>query len=301
MGMACCVSPGSLSSTQPSDHLRNDDTLTQSSVMSTYRIHIAGHWHNVTVLWSKNIMAYSLSMYIESMKNNWVYTCKIALRSWNFWGKKGYKRFEVDENPLDVYWDFRSAKLTTSPEPTSDFYVALVSKEEIVLYLGDDNKKAYKRSKARPSLLEAVMVCKKEHVYGKKSFSTRAKLDQRRECDIFVECSTTGPGDPEMWIRVDGVVLIHIVNLQWKFRGNQTVVVDKQPVQVFWDVHAWLFCSPGSDHGLFIFKTGVQEPDRDEAEDETRSDDGESKYYSVQSSSMASQFCLFLYAWKTEG
>ncbi|PIN26928.1 hypothetical protein CDL12_00285 [Handroanthus impetiginosus] len=278
----------------------------QSMVTCVYQTHIAGFWRNVTVLWSKNLMNCSLSISVESMESDQVFTCKIELKPWHFWAKKGYKTFEVDGNQLDAYWDLRSAKFSgCSPEPFTDFYVALVSDEEVVMLLGDCKKKAYKRTKSRPALVEALMLYKTEHVFGKKSFSTRASFDQRkREHDIVVESSTSGPREPEMWISVDGIVLIHIRNLQWKFRGNETVLVNKQPVQVFWDVHAWLFCAPGSGHGLFIFKPGAGEPDSDDGEDDSRGDEsdcsGPSKYHSTLSYSRASQFCLFLYAWKIE-
>lgn len=136
----------------------------------------------------------------------------------------------------------------------------------------------------------------------------------------MVESSTVGPRDPEMWISIDGIVMIHIVNLQWKFRGNQTVMVNKQPIHVYWDVHAWLFCPAGLNHGLFIFKSGEDEDeDEDEGEgegegegeevEETNSSKGgensecsteNSNYYSTKSHSKGLQFCLFLYAWKIE-
>ncbi|KAK6125154.1 hypothetical protein DH2020_041120 [Rehmannia glutinosa] len=286
-----------------------NDPVTQKTAQSTvtcvYQTHVAGFWRNVTILWCKNLMNYSLSISVESMEHDQAYTCKIDLKPWHFWAKKGYKSLVVDGNQMDAYWDLRSAKFSGgSPEPCSDFYVALVSEEEIVLLLGDWKKKAYKRTKSRPALVDALMFYKKEHVFGKKSFSIRAKFDQKkREHDIVVESSTVGPREPEMWISIDGIVLIHVRNLQWKFRGNETVLVNKQPVQVFWDVHAWLFCAPGSSHGLFIFKPG--EADSDVEDDDNRGGDdsdcsGPSKYYSTQSYSKASQFCLFLYAWKIE-
>ncbi|KAL9817235.1 hypothetical protein AtNW77_Chr4g0286561 [Arabidopsis thaliana] len=93
-----------------------------------------------------------------------------------------------------------------------------------------------------------------------------------------------------MWISVDGIVLVQVRNLQWKFRGNQTVLVDKEPVQVFWDVYDWLFSTPGTGHGLFIFK-----PESGESETSN-----ETKNCSASSSSSSSEFCLFLYAWKLE-
>ncbi|XP_009778863.1 uncharacterized protein LOC107818194 [Nicotiana tabacum] len=276
----------------------------QSSVTCVYQSHIGGYWRNVTVIWSKNLMNHSVTLTVDSVESDYHQTCKIDLKPWHFWAKKGYKIFEVDGNQLEAYWDLRSAKFSGSPEPCSDFYVALVSEEEVVLLLGDYKKKAYKKTKSRPALVDALLFYKKEHVFGKKSFSTRAKFDQRKqESDIVVESSTSGPRDPEMWISIDGIVLIHIKNLQWKFRGNETVLVNKQPVQVFWDVHAWLFCSPGSGHGLFIFKPGASEDDSDREESSVGggSDCSDhSKYYSTLSYSKASPFCLFLYAWKIE-
>lgn len=276
----------------------------QSTVTCLYQAHIAGYWRNVTILWSKNLMNYSLCVSVESIESDQVSSCKIDLKAWQFWGKKGCKSFDVDGNHLDVYWDLRSAKFSGCPEPCSDFYVGLVFEEEVVLLLGDNEKRAYKRMKSKPALIDAILFYKKEHVSGKKSFSTRAKFDQtKREHDIVVESSITGLREPEMWISVDGIVLIHIKNLQWKFRGNQTMLVDKKPVQVFWDVHAWLFCPPGLNHGLFIFKPIVSEADDDVENDvqvEESECSGPSKYYSVISNSSASQFCLFLYAWKIE-
>ncbi|GER52394.1 hypothetical protein STAS_29841 [Striga asiatica] len=296
------------SSHQPA--LSQNTKTCQTSVTCVYQAHISGFWRKVTILWSKNLMNYSLTISIDH--ENLVYTSKIDLKPWHFWAKKGFKTLHLDgETHLDAYWDLRSAKFSTSgPEPTSDYYVALISEDdEIVLLLGDQKKKAYKRAKARPAIVDPLLFYKKEHVLGKKSFSTRARFDRRRrrEHEIVVESSTSGPREPEMWISIDGIVLVHVKNLQWKFRGNQTVVVDKQAVQVYWDVHAWMFCPPGSNHGLFIFKSGEGEGESEEEEEEDGSSKGDesecsgnSKYYSIQSYAKCVNFCLFLYAWKIE-
>lgn len=281
-----------------------DQKTAQNTVTYVYQTHIAGYWRNVRVLWSKNLMVNSLCISVESVEHNLVCTCKIELKPWHFWARKGSKTFMVDGNQLEAYWDFRSAKFS-GPEATKEFYIALVSGEEVVLLLGDLEKKAYKNTKAQPPLVDALMFYKEEHVFAKKSFSTRASFDQTKEHDIVVESSTSGDKDPEMWISIDGIVLIHIRNLQWKFRGNQTVLVNKQPVQVFWDVHAWLFCPPGSDHGSFIFKAGGGDADSDGDDDSTQYEgsqcSGQSKYYSTRSYSKAAEnTCLFLYAWKLE-
>ncbi|MCD7446780.1 hypothetical protein HAX54_016873 [Datura stramonium] len=237
----------------------------EGSVTCVYQSHIGGYWRNVTVIWRKNLMNYCLTISVDSVEKDDHKTCKIDLKPWHFWAKKGYKTFEVDGNQLEAYWDLKSAKFSGSPEPFKDFYVALIAEEEVVLLLGDYQKKAYKRTKSKPALVDALLFYKKEHVFGKKSFSTRATFENnKKESDIVVESSTSGPREPEMWISIDGIVLIHIKNLQWKFRGNQTVLMNEQQVQVFWDVHSWLFSEPaGSSHGLFIFKPGVSELESD--------------------------------------
>ncbi|PIA58343.1 hypothetical protein AQUCO_00500340v1, partial [Aquilegia coerulea] len=253
----------------------------QCTVTCVYHAKLVGMCRNVTAVWCKNLINHSLTITVDCPGNENHYTCKIDFKPWHFWTKKGFKPFDVEGKRVDIFWDLRSAKFSGSPEPYMDYYVAMVFDEEVVVLLGDYKKKAYKRTKSRPSLIDAVLVYKKENVFGKKCFSTRAKFDQRKkDHDIVVENSLLGPREPEMWISIDGIVLIHITNLQWKFRGNETVLVNKMPIQVYWDVHDWLFSTP-SGHGLFIFKPGAPESLED-------------KYAAKE------KFSLFLYAWKIE-
>ncbi|GMH12556.1 hypothetical protein Nepgr_014397 [Nepenthes gracilis] len=279
------------------------------TVTNVYQACIGGFWRNVIVQWFKNIMNISFSITVDCVEGESSQTCKIELKPWHFWSKKGYKFFEIDagrqpfdESPhqLEVYWDIRSAKFSGSPEPCSDYYVALVFDEEIVLLLGDYKKKAYRTTKKRPALLDAVQSLKKEVVYAKKSFSTRARFAEARgEHDIVVESSMAESRDPEMWISIDGIVLVHVKNLQWKFRGNETVMVNKLPIQVFWDVHAWLFLEPGAGYGLFIFKPGAAESELDGSGRGSENSNG-SVFYSSSSQTRAPDFYLFLNAWKIE-
>jgi hypothetical protein len=278
--------------------------VAQSTVTCFYQTNVAGFWRNVTILWCKNLMNHSLHITVDSVGGESQFSCKIDVKPWNFWSRKGYKTFEVEGNQVEVYWDLRCPKFTGSPEPISDYYVALVSDEEVVLLLGDYKKKAYKRTKSRPALVDARLLVKKENVFAKKSFTTKAKFDEMRKENEIVIDSLTGSNtnDPEMWISIDGIVLLHVKNLQWKFRGNQTVMVDKQPVQVFWDVHDWLFSGSGAGPGLFIFKPGPVEAESEKeggAVEGSESDDG-SVPYSSSLSSATFEFCLVLYAYKIE-
>ncbi|KAI4341790.1 hypothetical protein MLD38_026473 [Melastoma candidum] len=249
-------------------------------------------------------MNHTLNITVDSLRGDFHYACKIDLKPWLFWSKKGYKSFDVESNKVNVYWDLRSAKFSGSPEPCSDYYVALVSDEEVVLLLGDYKKKAYKKTKSRPALVEASIFYKKENVFGKKNFATRARFDERnQEHDITVESTVAGHREPEMWIYVDGISVLHVKNLNWKFRGNQTITVSKQPIQVFWDVHDWLFKSPGTGHGSFIFKPGSTESESDKDESSRGNDSDNSNgsiYHSARSGIGHVDFCLFLCAWRVE-
>ncbi|PSR95253.1 Elicitor peptide 2 like [Actinidia chinensis var. chinensis] len=263
----------------------------QNFVTCVYQAKVSGLCRNVTVTWLKNLMSHTLNVFVENPCGEDHYTFKIDLKTWQFWGKKGLKSFKVDGKLVDVFWDFRTAKLSSSPEPCSDYYVAIVSDEEVVLLLGDQKNEAFKRTKSRPSLVDSVLLHKKESVFGKKYFCSRTRLGHgRREHDILIETSLSGPSDPEMWISVDGVLLIRVGNLHWRFRGNESVSVENQPVQIFWDVHDWLYSDPNSGQGIFVFKHGESE---DNGGGEGRSlcdeDCGDNK-----------EFCHLLYAWKVE-
>ncbi|XP_031492692.1 uncharacterized protein LOC116259162 [Nymphaea colorata] len=260
----------------------------QFSIMSVYQAAIAGACRYITVTWSKNIMAHTLCFLVDGYGDGNQYTCKIDLKPWHFWNRKGFKQFDVAGDQIDVFWDLRTAKFSGGPEPQGEFYVAVVCQDEVVLLLGELKKEAYRKTRSRPSLFDAVLLSKKENVFGKKCFVTRAKFDGTgKEHDIVVENSiSTSKEDPEMWISIDGNVVVHVKGLFWKFRGNDTVSVDNMSLQVFWDVHDWLF-GGGSGHALFIFKPGLPEISQSDEE-------------SSFSGCSVTGFSLILYAWKLE-
>ncbi|TKY47870.1 kinesin heavy chain [Spatholobus suberectus] len=84
----------------------------QSTVTCIYQAHVAGYWRNVSVLWCKNLMNHyhTLNLKVDSTRGDFSYTCKIDVKPWYFWNKKGYKSFEVDGHQVEVYWDLRSAR-----------------------------------------------------------------------------------------------------------------------------------------------------------------------------------------------
>jgi len=292
----------------------------QSAATLVYRAGIAGQDRLVTVTWCRNLLTHGLSVSIEgsagggkdksgssgsssrdrewgdadggggaSSKQGCSTACKVEMQPWHFWRKYGAKQFHVDGRAVDVVWDLRSARYSDEPEPMSDYYVAVVSDEEVVLLLGNLKKEAFRRTGSRPSLRDAVLVCKKEHVFSKKRFLTKARFHDRGKLhDISIECSSSnlsGAGvgvDVDMVIKIDGSVNVLVRHLQWKFRGNECISINHLKVQVYWDAHDWLF-GTGMRNALFIFKP--------EPPSTTAADLHTDEY---------SDFCLFLYAWKLE-
>jgi Plant protein of unknown function (DUF868) len=288
----------------------------QSIVMSVYRTKIAGHCRLITISWYRDLLCHGFSVSIDTSGNSCseygssTGGCKVELRPWHFWRKHGSKLVHVDEKPVHVHWDLRSAKFSGDPEPRSGYYIAVVSDEakEAVLLLGDLKKEAYKRTASRPASIDATLISRKEHIFGKKRFTLRSKLHERgRHHEIIIQFSNSNTGssvggniDPEMEIKIDGHVVISVKHLQWKFRGNQSITVGKARIEVYWDVHDWLF-SPGLSHALFIFKPVLLM---------TSSSTSASSSLSSLSSSVEGTcstvngalpgFCLYLHAWKLE-
>ncbi|KAJ0972788.1 hypothetical protein J5N97_020747 [Dioscorea zingiberensis] len=305
-----CFSPGDKFSDDPTSAAAATKSG-QSLVMSVYRTKIAGYCRMITVTWCKNLLVHGLSVSVEgssddqsanddtkNSSNNNQYSCKVELRPWYFWRKHGSKHFQVDGKPVDIFWDLRAAKFSGEPEPRSDYYVAVVSDEEVVLLLGDLKKDAYRRTGFRPSIIDAILVSKKEHVFGKKRFSTRAKFHEKDKFhDILLECNNSSSSiDTEMVIKVDGHEMVHVKHLQWKFRGNESISIGKTRLELYWDVHDWLFV-PGLRHALFIFKP-VSSPTSSSSSSSLSSVLSSSESGSSQDGSSGS--CLFLYAWKLE-
>ncbi|KAF7806024.1 putative protein phosphatase 2c [Senna tora] len=292
----------------------------QSVFMSVYRTKMADHCRLITITWCKNLLLHGLSVSVEGPQGETHYTCKVELKPWYFWRKHGSKRFIVDGKAVDVFWDLKAAKFNGETEPTSEYYVAVVCDEEVVLLLGDLKNEAYKRTGCRPALIDPILVSKREHIFGKKKFCTRAKFHEKGRChEISIECKNRGSGggstknngdlangvQPEMEIRIDGHLAIHVKHLQWKFRGNESIHLNKMRVEVYWDVHDWLF-SPGLKHALFIFKPIISSPSVSSSSPPLSSSSSTSlsthtaSSGSVEGISGASEFCLFLYAWKVE-
>ncbi|KAL6200597.1 hypothetical protein ACLB2K_030378 [Fragaria x ananassa] len=267
-----------------------DKAAPENAVTYVYQAKLAELYCSVTATWGKDLTNHSLCIEVAKPCQEALYICKIDLNSCQLWGKKGVRSFDIDGRRVDVFWDFRQAKFSSNPEPCSDYYVALVSKAEVVLLLGDLVTDAYNRTRSKPAFEAATLMYKKEYVCGRRLFCSKAMLGVgKEEHDIVIETSLSELNDPEMWITIDAVT-IRIMNLNWRFRGNESLMVHDFPVEIFWDVHDWLFSKQASGQGLFIFKPGRLDWESSR----------NTEYDSPKESSLTTEFCHSLYAWKTE-
>lgn len=280
----------------------------QTLFRSVYKTKIGGNCRCITVTWFKHLLLHGLSVSFDGPESPEAEnTCKVELKPWCFWRKQGSKRFSLDGKALDVFWDLKAAKFHGETEPSSEYYVAVVCDQEVVLLLGDLKKDAYRKTGCRPALIDPILLSRKEHVFGKKKFSTRLKLHEKgRFHEISIECKNRGGGggdgvDPAMEIRIDGHLMIHVKHLQWKFRGNESIHFSKVKIEVYWDVHDWLF-SPGLRHALFIFKLTVPATSPVISAPSSPLSPPSRSSGSVDDfdPSGSHEFCLFLYAWKVE-
>lgn len=200
-------------------------------------------------------MGQGLSVGIDDSSNQCL--CKVDIKPWLFSKRKGSKSLEAYSCKIDVYWDLSSAKFGSGPAPLEGFYVGVVVDKQMVLFLGDMRKEALKKTNATPAAANATFVAKKQHVFGKKVFSTKAQFcDNGQIHDLSIECDTHGAHDPYLIVRVDGKNMMQVQRLRWKFRGNHTIMVDGLAVDVFWDVHNWLF-GTSLGNAVFMFKSSL--------------------------------------------
>ncbi|XP_006650760.1 uncharacterized protein LOC102720690 [Oryza brachyantha] len=261
----------------------------QNLVTCLYQTQFSGRPCVISVTWSKSLMGQGLSIGVDDLSNQCL--CKADIKPWLFSKKKGSKRLDVEDGKIEIFWDLSGAKFGAGPEPLEGFYVAVVFDLELVLLLGDMRKDAFRKTGANRPMLNAAFVARREHIYGKKIYTAKAQFCENGQYhDVVIECDTVSIKDPCLEIRVDKKPVMQVKRLAWKFRGNQTILVDGLPVEVFWDVHSWLFGSMTSN-AVFMFQT-CQAPEK-------------SMPWSYSQIFRESQlqclgFSLILYAWKLE-
>ncbi|CAN6438693.1 unnamed protein product [Victoria cruziana] len=275
----------------------------QNMVTCFYLAEICGQSRLVAVSWCKNLMGQGLSVNLDDNPSSSHCACKIDMRSWFFWKKRGSKAFEAGTSTIEVHWDLFSAKYGPGPEPIKGFFVAVVADRRLILLLGDMPEEARTRTDPMGPLPDPVLVSRREHVSGKSLYTTKAQFSgYGRPHDIVIECrDQIGEfKEPRLSVRIDKKMVVHVKRLLWKFRGNQTIVVDGLHVDMLWDVHDWFF-NPASGHAVFMFKT--RETDSKSwtsASSPSSSSACIVNKLHTQEPEPESSFSLFIYAWKNQ-
>ncbi|OIW12665.1 hypothetical protein TanjilG_24598 [Lupinus angustifolius] len=278
--------------------------VAQNVVTCVYQCKLSGNSCLITVSWTKTLMGQGLSVGIDDLSNHCL--CKVDIKPWLFSKKKGSKNLDIQSSKVHIFWDLSCAKFGSSPEPIEGFYLAVMFNQEIVLLLGDLKKEACKKidsDTASYANSGAIFIAKREHIFGKKFYGTKAQFcDKGQVHGVTIECDTVELNDPCLVIRVDSKTVMKVKRLKWKFRGNHTILVDGIPVEVFWDVHNWLFGN-AMGNAVFMFQTCFSTQKLWQGQSVSDPSALTWAYYSQQFRDSQLQglgFSLILYAWKNE-
>lgn len=240
---------------QVADSSPSTTSRAQNLVACIYHYHSQSFSGFITVTWIKNLMAQALSIAVENSANDSL--GKVDIRPWLFSKRKGFKKMVVDSTKVDIYWDLSSAKFGSSPEPLEGFYLAIALNQELCLLLGDLQSEAYKKIDPSPFASKATFLARKEHIFGKRLYNSKAQFCEKgRLHDIRIEFDPNENFGKCLTMFVDRKAVLQVTHLQWKFRGNQSICVDGVCVEVYWDVHGWLFDSVAGS-AIFLFRTQV--------------------------------------------
>ncbi|KAL8159572.1 hypothetical protein V2J09_001109 [Rumex salicifolius] len=275
----------------------NGNKTAQNLVTCVYQCRLRGRSCLITIAWSKSLMGQGLNIAIDDSNSRSL--CRADIK-WLFSKRRGSKTIELnDSRSFAIHWDLSTAKFGSRPEPFEGFYLAIVFDRQIILLLGDMRKEALKKTGSVPSPNKAVFVSKREHIYGKKVFLTKVQFcDNGQSHDLMVECDTVSNNDPCLIIKVDRKNAMQIKRLKWKFRGNQTILVEGLTVEVFWDVHNWLFSGASSTgSAVFMFKTRINSAEKI-ADPNVLQWSNSQKMRDCHSDKLG--FSLILHAWKQE-
>ncbi|KAL8055037.1 hypothetical protein ABFX02_04G030200 [Erythranthe guttata] len=236
----------------------NNKSAAQNLVTCIYHYHSLPFSGFITVTWIKHIMAQGLTIGIENPAKQPL--CKVEIKPWLFSKRKGSKNLVVNSTTVDIHWDLSCAKFGASPEPLEGFHLSVALNQELCLLLGDSPSGAHKRiDYSSLSLPKATFVAKREHIFGKKLYNSKAQFyDKGKMHDIRIEYDSSESFGKCLNMYIDRKEVLQVTHLKWKFRGNQSILVDGVSVEVYWDVYSWLFDSVVGN-AIFLFRSHVAE------------------------------------------
>uniref|UniRef100_A0A0E0M4N8 DUF868 domain-containing protein n=1 Tax=Oryza punctata TaxID=4537 RepID=A0A0E0M4N8_ORYPU len=186
--------------------------------------------------------------------------------------KRGTRSFVTEAGTVvSIYWDTTEAKYPAagsgSPEPTRDYYLAVVADGELAVLLGGGEvaRELARRFAAAP---RRAFLSRREQLRAVPAspaaaaaalaHSTRCRFrDDGAEHEVTVVCrgEEWGSRDGEVAVSIDGKKVVEARRVKWNFRGNRTVVLgDGAVVEVMWDVHDWWFAGGGGGGAQFMVK-----------------------------------------------
>ncbi|XVE89843.1 hypothetical protein DITRI_Ditri20bG0027100 [Diplodiscus trichospermus] len=246
---ACFSHPSTLSSSSQ---------VPQNLITSIYQTQLCNLPTYLTLTWSKTLFSHSLTIYAADCFS---ITISLYPSTFSFFrnrpGSKSIYLTHHHYQRIKLYWDFTRADFAeNSAEPDSCFYIAISCNARLEFFLGDLQDELARRSglvMARQVVPEPTLLSRREHVFGRKSYISRAKfLGSKHE--IGIECS-----GGVLKVKVDGQTNLVVKRLAWKFRGNERIYVNGIEVEFFWDVFNWINGDNNSNsngHGVFIFQVG---------------------------------------------
>ncbi|KAK9127657.1 hypothetical protein Syun_016454 [Stephania yunnanensis] len=233
-----------LSSEAPISSIRN-------SVICIYKAKLSNQMQlTFIVTWCKNIPGRGICIDIIPHTSS---SIEASLDHNIFDKEKGDRAIESCSSRFEVSWDLSAAKYNAEgPDPISNFHITVMIDSEIALRLGEA------ANVTGSPMAEFYLVSRREHLFGRTQYSTKAQLcDSGAMHDIVIRCTGNGKGkacrDPELSICIDEMQVICERSLQWKFRGNQVIYIDGQLVDVMWNFFDWFFNKGSSKTGSAVF------------------------------------------------
>lgn len=234
--------------------------LPQNLVTCIYQTQLCNAPTNLTLTWSKALFSHTLTIHAPDF-----FSVTISLYPSTFpflWTRPGSKSVYLTRArrlpKMKLYWDFTQAEFNhNSAEPESGFYFAIACGSRMEFYLGDRLEALARKigSDVSWSSDGSNLLSKREHVFGRRSYVTRAQIVGSTH-EIGIEC-----GGGELKVKVDGEIRLVVKKLAWKFRGNEKIFIGGVEVEFYWDVFNWINKSNvqknGNDgHGVFVFQVG---------------------------------------------
>ena len=101
--------------------------------------------------------------------------------------------------------------------------------EKWFYFSGIWGNKHLKKTNVTFGFYNVIFITKKRHIFGKKKLhDTKAQFqDNGQNHNLSIEYDTIGVDNLFLAIRIDSKMVIQVKHLQWKFLGNQTILIDR--------------------------------------------------------------------------